>query len=95
MGPMGDEMMRGCNRCNCLHNELRGCPECGCPEYRLIIMECVCPLCNENKNVLREAVVHFLVRDSRYGEAEEDYVNLSDEAIADLMRKTETHLFKG
>ena len=36
---MGNDMMRGCNRCNRLHNEVRGCPDCGCPEYRIIVME--------------------------------------------------------
>jgi hypothetical protein len=46
-------------------------------------------------NALRAAVVNLLVRDGRYGEVEEDYVDLTDEDIADLVRRMEKHLFNG
>ena len=44
---------------------------------------------------LREAVIHLLVRDGRYGDTEGDYADLTDEDIADLVERTEKHLFNG
>lgn len=32
------EIQKGCNRCNQLHRDGR-CPNCGCPEYRIISFE--------------------------------------------------------